>query len=677
MKMSLRTKKNWKDEILLSVNNLKAHFYMEDKVIKAVNGVDFSIRKNEILGMVGESGSGKSVTALSILRLLSTPPCKISGEVYLNGQNLLKLNEKQMQKIRGKEISMIFQEPMTSLNPVLTIGDQIAESISLHQKFNKRKAWEKAVEMLKLVKIPEPFRRVKEYPHEMSGGMKQRAMIAMALSSNPSLLIADEPTTALDVTIQKQILYLIRDLQKKLGTSVLFITHDLGVIAEIADKVVVMYAGEVLEYGLVNEIFHQPEHPYTLCLLKSIPRLDVSRGIKLEVIPGRVPDPAALPRGCVFHPRCPFTEEICREKEPPLIKVSNKHLTRCWRYEEIKKLKTKKTNLVTFVKNQQKVSDNYLLNVKDLTKYFIMKGNIFKKEKSYVRAVDRVSFSLKQGEVLGLVGESGCGKTTLGMCILRLIEPTSGEVMFRNRNITKLRQREIIEIYKDMQIIFQDPYGSLNPRMKIGEIVGEPLSIHKLIKDKKEKKTKIIEILEKVGLDSTYIGKYPHELSGGQRQRIAIARALAVSPRFIICDEPVSALDVSIQAQIINLLKNLKDQLSLTYLFISHDLSVVKYISDRIAVMYLGKIIEIAGSEKVCFSPKHPYTKALISSVLIPDPDLKHEYIPLTEEIPSPINIPSGCRFHTRCPYLKERCRNFEPELREIEKGWFVACHFI
>jgi len=333
--MEKRAKKeNWKNEILLSVSNLKTHFYMEDKVVKAVDGVDFSIRKNEILGMVGESGSGKSVCALSILRLLPIASCKISGQVYFNGENLLKLNERQMQKIRGKEISMIFQEPTTSLNPVLTIGDQIAESIKLHQKLDKRKTWEKVVEMLKLVKIPEPFRRVKEYPYEMSGGMKQRVMIAMALSSNPSLLIADEPTTALDVTIQKQILYLIKDLQKKLGTSILFITHNLGVIAEVADKVVVMYAGKVLEYAPVNEIFHQPGHPYTLCLLKSIPKLDVSRGIKLEVIPGRLPDPAALPRGCLFHPRCKFAIDICKKKEPELEKIGDNHIVRCWMYNK-------------------------------------------------------------------------------------------------------------------------------------------------------------------------------------------------------------------------------------------------------------------------------------------------------------------------------------------------------
>jgi len=674
--MSLRVRENWKDRMLLSVNNLKAHFYMEGKVVKAVDGVNFSIQKNEVLGMVGESGSGKSVCALSILRLLPTPPCEISGQVYFKGKNLLKLNERQMQRIRGKEISMIFQEPMTSLNPVLTIGDQITESISLHQKLSKRKAWEKTIEMLRLVKIPEPFKRAKEYPHEMSGGMKQRAMIAMALSSNPSLLIADEPTTALDVTIQKQILYLIKDLQKKLGTSVLFITHNLGVIAEVADKVVVMYAGKVLEYAPVNEIFYQPRHPYTLCLLKSIPRLDVSRKVKLEVIPGSVPDSGALPRGCVFHPRCPFAKEICKQKEPPLIKVSNVHLTKCWRYEEIEKLKAKKTTSIIVLKSQGKTTGNYLLKVKNLTKYFKIKGNIFKEKKSYVRAVDKVSFMLRQGEVLGLVGESGCGKTTLGMCILRLIEPTGGEVIFQNRNITKLKQEEIIGIYKDMQIIFQDPYGSLNPRMKVGEIIGEPLLIHRLLRDKAERETEVIKLLEKVGLDSTCMNKYPHEFSGGQRQRIAIARALAVSPKFIICDEPTSALDVSIQSQIINLLEDLKNQLSLTYLFISHDLSVVKHISDRIAVMYLGRIVEIGDSEKVYSSPKHPYTKALISSVPIPDPNIKHEYIPLTEEIPSPVNIPSGCRFHTRCPYAKEKCHNSEPELKEVEKGWFVACHF-
>jgi len=668
-------RENWEDKMLLSVNNLKAHFYIEDKVIKAVDGVDFSIRENEILGVVGESGAGKSVTAFSILRLLPTPPCKISGEVYFKGTDLLKLSEEDMQKVRGKEISIIFQEPMTSLNPVLTIGDQIAESIHLHQKLDKRKAREKAVEMLRLVKIPEPSRRAKEYPHQMSGGMKQRAMIAMALSSNPSLLIADEPTTALDVTIQKQILYLIKDLQGKLGTSVLFITHNLGVIAEIADKVVVMYAGKVLEYAPVNEIFFQPGHPYTLLLLKSIPKLDTPRDVQLEIIPGRVPNPTALPQGCVFHPRCPFAEEICKEREPPLVKLGNDHLTRCWRYEQIKEMRTKKTKLVTSLKNQGKVSENYLLSVKNLTKYFRIRGNLLKKEKRYIRAVERVNFSLKQGEVLGLVGESGCGKTTLGMCILRLIEPTGGEVLFQDKNITQLKEKELIEMRKDMQIIFQDPYGSLNPRMKIRDIIGEPLLIHKLVKNKREKEAKIIKLLEEVGLDSTYTNKYPHELSGGQRQRIAIARALAVSPKFIICDEPVSSLDVSIQAQIINLLEDLKVHLSLTYLFISHDLSVVKHISDRIAIMYLGKIVEIADSEKICSSPKHPYTKALISSVPIPNPDLKHEHVPLTGEIPSPINIPSGCRFHTRCPYAKEKCKNNEPELRETEKGWFVACH--
>lgn len=661
--------------MLLSVRGLKTYFYMGNEVIKAVNEADFDIREGEILGMVGESGSGKSVCARSILRLLPVPPCKILGEIYFKDKDLLKLSERQMQEIRGKEISMIFQEPMTSLNPVLTIGQQIAESIIFHQKLNKREAWQKAIEILEMVKIPEAPRRTKEYPHQMSGGMKQRAMIAMALSSNPSLLIADEPTTALDVTIQKQILYLIKDLQEKLGTSVLFITHNLGVIAEIAEKVLVIYAGKVLEYAPVSGIFYQPRHPYTLGLLKSLPRLDASKGIELETIPGRVPSLSSLPQGCVFHPRCSLAEKMCKEEEPPLIKLSDNHLSRCWKYDQVKKIDSRTKISTFFVGGQKKVSDNYLLRVENLTKHFPIKSDIFKKEGRYIRAVEKVSFTLAKGEVLGLVGESGCGKTTLGMCILRLIEPTGGKVTFRDKDIVQLEEKELLSMRRYMQIIFQDPYGSLNPRMKIKDIVREPLLIHKLAENKNQEEAEIMKLLEEVGLDNTCADKYPHELSGGQRQRVAIARALAVSPEFIVCDECVSALDVSVQAQIINLLEDLKIKMDLSYLFISHDLSVTKHISDRIGIMYLGKIVEMADSEKICSSPKHPYTRALISSVPIPDPDLKREYIPLTEEIPSPIDIPSGCGFHTRCPYITEECKATEPELKEVEKGWFVACH--
>ena len=662
--------------MLLSVQNLRTHFHIEDKVIRAVNGVDFSVRKNEILGVVGESGSGKSVSALSILRLLPTPPCEISGQIFFEGHNLLELSERQMQRIRGKDISMIFQEPMTSLNPALTIGDQISESIGLHQGLSKRRSWEKAVDVLELVRISEPSRRAREYPHQLSGGMKQRAMIAMAMSSNPSLLIADEPTTALDVTIQKQILFLIKDLQKQFGTSVMFITHNLGVIAEIADRVQVMYAGRVLETAPVREIYHWPRHPYTLGLLKSVPRLDISREIELEVIPGTIPDASAWPSGCVFHPRCPLAIQKCREEEPPLADLGGEHWSRCWRHKELTKSGKEKQKIATGIEGEQKESAHDLLVVRNLKKNFRIRANRIGLGIRLVKAIDRVSFSIKQGEVLGLVGESGCGKTTLGMCVLRLVEPTDGEVLVQGRNIIELGENELTQIRKDMQIISQDPYGSLNPRMRIGTIVAESLTVHSLVKNEVEKRAKLSDILKIVGLDDSYLDKFPHELSGGQRQRIAIARALAVSPKFIVCDEPVSALDVSIQAQIINLLEDLKDRMELTYLFISHDLSVVKHISDRIAIMYLGKIVEIAESERISSHPRHPYTVSLIASVPIPDPELRTEHIMSTDEIPSPVDLPPGCRFHPRCPFTREKCRTVEPELREIEEDWLAACHF-
>jgi len=674
--MELTDQTGQNGNFLLSLHDLKSYFHIDNNTIKAVDGINLHVRKNEILGIVGESGSGKSVTALSLLRLLPTPPCQISGEIMFQGQNLLELNERQMQDVRGGEISMIFQEPMTSLNPVLSIGYQIAESIRLHQQLNPRSAREKAIEMLNLVKIPEAARRAKQYPHEMSGGMRQRAMIAMALSSRPSLLIADEPTTALDVTTQKQILYLIKDLQSQLGTSVMFITHNLGVIAEIADKVAIMYAGKLVEYAPVHEVFYHSRHPYTLSLLHSIPRLDTAKHLKLEEIPGRVPGLGDLPQGCIFHPRCPYAKDICTQQEPSTTQVGEEHFTMCWRHQELGQFNSTRPSSSHVSTTQHEISEEMILSVNALKKYFHVKKLTFTGKTGIVKAVDGVSFDVRQGEVLGFVGESGCGKTTLGMCILRLLESTDGEILFQGRDITRLHERDFIRTRKDLQVIFQDPYGSLNPRMKIGQIIGEPLSIHKLVRSSEEKQTKVVDMLESVGLDQVYIDKYPHELSGGQRQRIAIARALIVSPKFIVCDEAVSALDVSIQAQIINLLKDLKETMNLTYLFISHDLSVVKHISDRIAIMYLGKIVELADAEKVCAFPKHPYTQALISSVPIPDPERKPAYISLKDEIPSPMNIPAGCRFHPRCPYAQEECRTTEPELRMIEPGWSVACHF-
>src|SRR4030095_1485851 len=526
-------------ERLLDVKGLKTHFFTDEGVVRAVDGVDLYINKGETLGIVGESGSGKSVTALSIMRLIPTPPGRIvEGSINYNGRNLLDLSPAQMRKIRGKEISMIFQEPMTSLNPVFTCGEQIAEAIRLHEGLGRRDAMDKTVEMLKLVHIPNAERRVKEYPHQLSGGMRQRIMIAMALSCNPKLLIADEPTTALDVTIQAQILELLNELKAKLGMAILLITHDMGVIAETAQRVMVMYGAQVVEEAPVGELFKEPLHPYTQGLLRSIPRIDLGATQKqrLEAIPGTVPTLRGdIKPGCRFAPRCALAKPMHFENTPPLKEVRPGHKVACFLY------------------CRGPPMPEPLLRVRNLKKYFPIRGGLLSREVARVHAVDDVSFEIQPGETLGLVGESGCGKSTTGRTILRLIEPTSGEVWFQNENVTTLDKRRLRGLRKEMQIIFQDPYASLNPRMTVGSIIGEALVIHKLAKSRREREEKVVQLLETVGLSAEHLRRYPHEFSGGQRQRIGIARALAVSPKLIVADEPVSALDVSIQAQVINL----------------------------------------------------------------------------------------------------------------------------
>jgi peptide/nickel transport system ATP-binding protein len=664
-------------DTLLSVENLNSHFHIDDEIIRAVSDVSFDIRHNEIVGVVGESGSGKSVTAYSILRLLASPPCRFSGRIVYKGRDLLGLTEREMQKIRGGEISIIFQEPMTSLNPTMTIGHQIAESVSLHQDLDRQGAWEQAVEMLKLVKIPEAEKRAREYPHQLSGGMRQRAMIAMALSARPALLIADEPTTALDVTIQQQILFLIKELQAKLQTSVLFITHNLGVIAEVADRAIVMYAGKILEQGAVKALFHRPRHPYTLGLLRSIPTLELSRDRKLELIEGSIPSPTNLPPGCVFSDRCQHAGDICRREDPPLEAAAADQTVRCWRWRELPSRPAAAAAGAALPRQTSGAEDHKpILQVRDLKKHFRVETRGVRRKGLTLKAIDGVSFDVRPGEVLGLVGESGCGKSTLGNCLVGLLRATEGRINFAGSDIAGLSDHEFLPVRKDIQIIFQDPYGSLNPRMKIRKILAEPFRVHNIARDPAEIEALTVDLLERTQLNATYLNKYPHELSGGQRQRIAIARALAVSPRFIVCDEPVSALDVSVQAQIINLLEDLKRDLGLTYLFISHDLSVVKKISDRIAIMYLGKIMEIGDSESVCSRSRHPYTRALIAAIPNTDPGERKAQMALTEEIPSPINIPTGCRFHTRCIHARELCARVEPEPSEVEPGWQAACHF-
>lgn len=576
-------------ELLLEVKNLITEFNTENGRMRAVDDVSFQVNKGEVIGIVGESGSGKSVTSLSIMRLIPNPPGKIiGGEINYYRENntpvdLVKIPDNEMRSYRGNEISMIFQEPMTSLNPVFTCGNQVMEAILLHQKVSKKEAENKTLELFRKVKLPNPERILNAYPHQLSGGQKQRVMIAMAMSCQPKILIADEPTTALDVTVQKTILELINDLSRETGMSTIFITHDLGVIAEIADKVVVMYKGKIVEQGTVLEIFSNPKHPYTKGLLACRPPLD-KRLRKLPVI-------------------ADFMEEkngIISEKSSDMNALVDAFV--------VSKEQTK-NRFNTLQQNSP------ILQLKNIQTWFPSKSNIFGKPLEYVKAVDDVSFDVYEGETLGLVGESGCGKTTLGRTILRLIEPTGGKAVFDGKDIFNLNHQELKLLREHMQIIFQDPYSSLNPRMTIGSAILEPMQVHKKYSNDAERKDKVIELLEKVNMKPEHFQRYPHEFSGGQRQRICIARALALSPKFIICDESVSALDVSVQAQVLNLLIQLREEFKFTYIFISHDLSVVKFMSDRMVVMNKGKIEEMGIADDIYNNPQKEYTKKLIEAI--------------------------------------------------------------
>lgn len=569
--------------MVLKVENLSTSFQTSRGRFKAVNNISFDLESGESLGIVGESGCGKSVAALSILRLIQQPAGRIdSGRIYFKGQNLLDLSLSKMRKIRGKSISMIFQEPMTSLNPVFSIGDQIQEAILLHQPLTRRQARKRCLEMMEMVGIPRPEERLNFYPHQLSGGLRQRVMIAMALACEPEILLADEPTTALDVTIQSQILELIKDLQRKLNMSLIMITHDFGVIAEIADRVLVMYAGKIVEEAKVDKIFDSPEHPYTRALQQAIPSYE-KRGKVLYSIPFSVPG---------------IDEQVDLES----------------RWKELDQDLKRAENMKTWPETQ--LSDHILLQVRELQVSYPIKSGILGRNKGEIKAVDKVSFEVKKGEILGLVGESGCGKSTLGKSLLHLVSPSGGQIFYKGQDISHIKGEELRRLRKDIQIIFQDPYSSLNPRMRIGEILSEPFIIHKLC-PAKERRERVLKLLDTVGLRKEAYDKFPHEFSGGQRQRIGIARALAVRPEFLVADEPVSALDVSIQAQILNLLRELKDEFQLTYLFISHDLNVVQYLCDRILVMNQGRIVEelLPNDIPDPNRKKDIYTETLISAI--------------------------------------------------------------
>lgn len=560
---------------LLSINNLSVDFIAESGITNALKNISFSVNRGEVVALVGESGSGKSVTSLSILQLLPSPPARYSsGEIIFSEDgkqniNLLLRNRYEMQDIRGNKIAMIFQEPMTSLNPVLTCGDQVMEAILLHKKIPKEKARQKTIEWFEKVKLPEPQAIFNRYPHQLSGGQKQRVMIAMAMSCEPAILICDEPTTALDVTVQKTILQLIKELQKQSGMGVIFITHDLGVVAEIADRAVVMYKGEIVEQNIVKDIFTNPQHPYTKALLACRP-VNHERGKRLPIVSDFMEDP---------------------------------------------KTDTVKQNLAIVTSSPVEIKKEILLSVQQLSVWYPARRTLFGRAHEFTKAVDGVSFDVYKGETLGLVGESGCGKTTLGRTLLRLVEPTSGSIIYNGADLTARKKDELHKLRKDIQIIFQDPYSSLNPRLTIGSAIAEPMKVHSLFPGDKQRKEKVIALLEKVNLKPEHFNRYPHEFSGGQRQRIVIARALALNPSFIVCDESVSALDVSVQAQVLNLINDLKREFGFTVIFISHDLSVVRYISDRIMVMNKGRIEESGPADNIYFNPQSVYTKNLIAAI--------------------------------------------------------------
>lgn len=652
-------------ETLLSVRNLKTWFSLGNDTARVVDGISFDIRWGETYALLGESGCGKSMTSLSIMGLVPSPGKVIDGEILLEGEDLLGLTTSSMRNIRGNRVAIIFQEPMTSLNPVLTVGQQIGESLSRHKGLKGKAARKRMIELLSSVGIPAPERRIDEYPHQLSGGMKQRVMIAIALAGEPDLLIADEPTTALDVTIQAQVLQLLRELQQTTGMAILLITHDLGVVSETADHVGVMYAGHIVEQASREQFFSDPQHPYSRKLFDSLPDMQ-KRDQALEVITGTVPELTQAFEGCRFEGRCDYAWTPCREEVPQWHETANDHLVRCHRADAAMLAdwpdvsEKKQTRL--HQPNERDDSEHVLLDVERLKVHFLINKGLFKRKAGYVYAVDGIDLKIAKGKTLALVGESGCGKTTAGKAILQLNHPTAGIVMFDGEDLSQLSSERLRQRRRDFQIIFQDAFSSMNPRMRVGDIIEEGMISQGVGGNAQQRRVKVDTLMEHVGLSAMMRNRYPHEFSGGQRQRICIARALAVSPKLIVCDEPTSALDVSVQAQILNLLKELQAEFGISFLFITHNISVVAYLADEVAVMYLGRIVERGTVAEVLETPLHPYTQALLSAVPTIDQESKKEVLRVEGDIPSPIEPPSGCHFHPRCPHAMPTCREVYPE---------------
>jgi peptide/nickel transport system ATP-binding protein len=677
---------------LLDVRNLSTHIRTGRGIVRAVDGVSFSVRAGETLGLVGESGCGKSMTGLSLMGLLPSGGTILPGSsARLGGRELVGLPDRERQRIRGQDIAMVFQDPMTSLDPTKTVGYQVAESVRLHRRCSRIEALDRAVEVLTLVGLPQPRRRLNDYPHQLSGGLRQRVLIAMALVNEPQLLIADEPTTALDVTIQAQILDLLDDLRVRLGMAMILITHDLGVAAGHSDRINVMYAGKIVESTSTERIFAGMRHPYTQSLLASVPRLDQDPNLALRTIPGRPPDLTDLPPGCRFAERCPYADDNCRNQEP-LLSGGDVHRYACWHptagplplSAPVPARLTADPRAATpgAIAAPGATEDLRLVEARDLVKTFPVRAGFRGiarpgHPRPVVHAVSDVSLMVQAGETFGLVGESGCGKTTLARMLVGLDRPDAGTVTVDGTDLAGLHGRAQRRGRRDQQMVFQDPFSSLDPRMRIGSILREPLEIQG-IGTPRQRRIRAAELLAEVGLPAGALELYPHEFSGGQRQRIGLARALALTPKLIVADEPVSALDVSVRAQMLNLMKRLQVAHGLAYVVISHDLAVIRYLATRIGVMYLGRLVEVGSADDIHRRAAHPYTAGLLAAVPVPDPRVQQgkRAAGIGGELPSPIDPPSGCRFRTRCPRAQERCGQEDPPLRPFGHGHVAACHF-
>jgi len=663
-------------ETLLRVEDLSVEFGNPAQPLRAVDKVGFEIRRGETFALLGESGSGKSMTALAILQLVPQPAGRTTGgKVWLQDQDLMQYSESRMRTVRGNRIAMIFQEPMTSLNPVLTVEQQITETLAQHTEFRGAAARRRALEYLDAVGIPSAQQRLRDYPHQLSGGMKQRVMIAIALACEPDLLIADEPTTALDVTIQAQVLQLLKQIQHESGMAVMLITHDLGIVADNVDHLAVMYAGQIVEAASREDFFNKPLHPYSEKLFAAVPDRH-KRGRQLAVIKGSVPALNRVFSACRFAERCDYAWLHCHQAVPRWLEYGDSQV-RCHLYDpQVQDKPTlRKTGATAKVASDSAGNGDILLDVDALKVHFPIRRGLFRRVVAHVRAVDDIALAIRQRHTVALVGESGCGKTTVGKAILQLIKPSAGSIKFADIDLTRLSKSQMLRHRRDLQIIFQDPFSSMNPRMQVGAIIEEGMQAQQPELDEIQRRERVTALLEQVGLAAESATRYPHEFSGGQRQRICIARALAVSPRLIVCDEPTSALDVSVQAQILNLLKDLQDRFGLSYLFITHNLSVVDYLAHEVAVMYLGRIVEQGRVEQVMQNARHPYTQALLSAIPEIDSERQRTRIELQGELPSPIHPPQGCHFHPRCPQAMPRCREVYPAQTQLPDGQRVACH--